>query len=69
MRILILMSAIITMVSCNSSSNENPNQESDNVIIIATNNTEDSVFDVSTIETVGELLDTLESITSDTITE
>jgi hypothetical protein len=68
MRILFLITAIFTIASCSSSPNKNTKQETDNIVIIDYTTT-DSVFDVSTIENIGELLDTLESITSDTITE
>ena len=72
MRNLILMSAILAMVSCGSSEKECTNHETDGAIII-TDNTEETTevetLDVTEIETVGELLDTLESIPSSPVTE
>ena len=72
MRNLILMSAILAMVSCSSSEEECTNHETDGSIIITANTeetTEGDTLDVTEIETVGELLDTLESIPSITVTK
>lgn len=72
MRNLILMSAILAMVSCGSSKEECTNHETDGAIVI-TDNTEETTevetLDVTEIETVGELLDTLESVPSVPVTE
>jgi hypothetical protein len=68
MRNLILMSAILAMVSCGSSEEECTNHETDGAIVI-TETTEGDTLDVTEIETVGELLDTLESIPSVPVTE
>lgn len=72
MRNLILMSAILAMVSCGSSEEECTNHEAEGTIVI-TDNTEETTevetLDVTEIETVGELLDTLESVPSVPVTE
>ena len=72
MRNLILMLSILAMVSCGSSEKECTNHETDGTIVITANTeetTEGDTLDVTEIETVGELLDTLESIPSITVTK
>jgi hypothetical protein len=72
MRNLILMSAILAMVSCGSSEEECTNHETEGDIVITDNTeetTEGDTLDVTEIKTVGELLDTLESIPSVPVTE
>lgn len=74
MRNLILMSSILAMVSCSSSEEECTSHEThtDGIITI-TENTEETTkgdtLDLTEIETVEELLDTLESSPSTTVTE
>ena len=72
MRNLILMSAILAMVSCGSSEEECTNHETDGTIVITDNTeetTEGNTLDVTEIENVRELLDTLASIPSVPVTE
>lgn len=63
MKNVILLFGVLVMMSCGTSEGENSN---DNVIVIRdTTKTTSDTLDVSGIETVGELLDMLESIPSD----
>lgn len=63
MKNVVLLFGVLVMMSCGTSSVENSN---DNVIIIRdTTKINTPSLDVSGIETVGELLDVLESIPSD----
>ena len=63
MKNVILLFGVLVMMSCGTSEGENSN---DNVIVIRdTTKTTSDTLDVSGIETVGELLDVLESIPSD----
>lgn len=60
-----MLFAVIGMVSCGTSEGECENHEvpADTVVV------EETTLDVTEIETVGELLDTLESIPSEPVVE
>ena len=66
MKNLFMLFAVIGMVSCGTSEGECENHESpaDTVVVV-----EETTLDVTEIETVGELLDTLESIPSEPVVE
>ena len=61
-----MLFAVIGMVSCGTSEGECENHEApaDTVVVV-----EETTLDVTEIETVGELLDTLESIPSEPVVE
>lgn len=66
MKNLFMLFAVIGMVSCGTSEGECENHEApaDTVVVV-----EETTLDVTEIETVGELLDTLESIPSEPVVE
>lgn len=66
MKNLFMLFAVIGMVSCGTSEGECENHEApaDTIVVV-----EETTLDVTEIETVGELLDTLESIPSEPVVE
>ena len=66
MKNLFMLFSVIGMVSCGTSEGECENHEApaDTVVVV-----EETTLDVTEIETVGELLDTLESIPSEPVVE
>ena len=66
MKNLFMLFAVIGMVSCGTSEGECEHHEApaDTVVVV-----EETTLDVTEIETVGELLDTLESIPSEPVVE
>lgn len=66
MKNLFMLFAVIGMVSCGTSEGECENHEApaDTVVVV-----EETTLDVTEIETVGELLDTLELIPSEPVVE
>lgn len=70
MKNLFMLLAIFAMVSCGSSEEECTNHETTVETEVVTEETvEDTSFDVSEIETVEELLDTLETLPSEPTAE
>ena len=60
-----MLFAIFAMISCGTSEEECTNHET----VVEETVVEETTLDVSEIETVGELLDTLESIPSEPVVE
>jgi hypothetical protein len=66
MKNLLILFAVIGMVSCGTSEGECKHHETsaDTVVVV-----KETTLDITEIETVGELLDTLESIPSEPVVE
>ena len=75
MKNLLMLFAIFAMISCGTSEEECTNHETvveETVVeetVVEETVVEETTLDVSEIETVGELLDTLESIPSEPVVE
>ena len=69
MKNLFMLFAVIAMVSCGTSEGECENHEAPADTVVVEETVEETTLDVTEIETVGELLDTLESIPSEPVVE
>jgi uncharacterized protein YcfL len=69
MKNIFMLFAIFAMVSCGTSEEECTNHEAPADTVVVEETVEETTIDVTEIETVGELLDTLETIPSEPIVE